>query len=213
MPKCPVCDAETPDGEERCSRCGFQFKETLHGDSRDSPEVEGNIDAMRKELKKKLNLLLAQLQNMDIANIYPEEIKSIVGESVQAMDIPLMLEISNPLKLSEQEMKLFETVTKRVDEAAMRESPLYQEAETYIKLANIFFWEENSKKAIEYLDTALLKEPKNETAMFNKSRILFNQQKYDDAISVLNKILKLNPESAQAMNFLELVKQMKERPE
>ncbi len=48
--------------------------------------------------------------------------------------------------------------------------------------ADVEYWSENYSKAIEYCDTALKKEPKNEDFLLKKAKILHSSEKYEDAV-------------------------------
>lgn len=61
--------------------------------------------------------------------------------------------------------------------------------EAYDALSDVEFWADNNDKAIEYCDEALKIEPESSSFTLKKARILFSEEKYDNAVSVLEDFL------------------------
>ncbi len=61
--------------------------------------------------------------------------------------------------------------------------------EAYDALSDVEFWADNNEKAIEYCDDALKIEPESSSFTLKKARILYSEEKYDDAVSVLEDFL------------------------
>ena len=60
--------------------------------------------------------------------------------------------------------------------------------------------------AVDYFDKAITLEPSNLTSYFNKVVSLYFMSSYEEANSTLEKILELDPDNQDALNFIELIK-------
>jgi YaiO family outer membrane protein len=80
-------------------------------------------------------------------------------------------------------------------------------------LSDVQYWEEKYPDAIKSCDIMLAKDPKDETFMFKKAKILNAMEQYDQAADQLEALLKIYPSNAEARNKLEDIRldQMKNR--
>ena len=65
--------------------------------------------------------------------------------------------------------------------------------EAYDALSDVEFWADNSNKAIEYCNAALKIEPESSSFSMKKARILYSEERYEEAVDVLESFLKRNP--------------------
>lgn len=65
--------------------------------------------------------------------------------------------------------------------------------EVYDALSDIEFWSDNGVKAIGYCDAALKMEPSSNTFTLKKAKILYSEERYEEAVSVLENYLQNNP--------------------
>ncbi len=80
-------------------------------------------------------------------------------------------------------------------------------------LSDVQYWEEKYADAIKSCDIMLAKDPKDETFMFKKAKILNAMEQYDQAVNQLESLLKIYPSNAEARTKLETIRldQMKNR--
>jgi YaiO family outer membrane protein len=69
--------------------------------------------------------------------------------------------------------------------------------------ADVEYWSDNYTKAIEYCDMALKKDSTNEDFLLKKARILHSSEKYEDAVIILEKLIRINSSNAEAMKKLQ----------
>ncbi len=94
---------------------------------------------------------------------------------------------------------------------ARRELKKVQEArpsseEVIIARVNNELWSNNPQAALEILDKALIDNPNNEEFLYLKAKALYTLHRYDEAIAVLEKLLKINPANKKAKDLLNLIK-------
>lgn len=65
--------------------------------------------------------------------------------------------------------------------------------EAFDALSDVEFWADNSDKAIEYCNAALKIEPRSSSFSLKKARILYSEERYNEAVNVLEEFLKKNP--------------------
>lgn len=80
-------------------------------------------------------------------------------------------------------------------------------------LSDVQYWEEKYPEALKSCDIMLAKDPKDETFMFKKAKILNDMKEYDLAAAQLEALLKIYPSNAEARKKLEEIRldQMKNR--
>lgn len=74
----------------------------------------------------------------------------------------------------------------------------------YTNVGGLAYYKEDSlklKKALSFLDIALIKNPKNEAAMLNKVNIYCSLKEYNRAISTINRLFKIKGEYAEGLMF------------
>ena len=69
--------------------------------------------------------------------------------------------------------------------------------------ADVEYWSDNYDMAIEYCDRALQKEPASEAFTVKKARILHSNEKYGEAVSLLETFVQKYPGQAEALNKLQ----------
>ena len=69
-------------------------------------------------------------------------------------------------------------------------------------ISDVQYWDEKYTDAVKYCDIALTKDGKDEHFMFKKAKILNAMEQYDQAIELLEQLLKNNPANAEARNKL-----------
>jgi len=69
--------------------------------------------------------------------------------------------------------------------------------------ADVEYWSENYAKAIEFCDLALKKDSTAEAFLFKKARILHSSEKYEEAVAILEKLIRKNPAHAEALKKLQ----------
>jgi tetratricopeptide (TPR) repeat protein len=90
-------------------------------------------------------------------------------------------------------------------EFILSENPKF--ASAYISLGYLILSVDHDiAKADSYYDKALALDPDNEQAMFNKAGTLMYLHKKPEAISMLKRLLKKNPQRADARSMLEAIK-------
>jgi len=75
--------------------------------------------------------------------------------------------------------------------------------EAYDALSDVEFWADNNEKAIEYCDEALKIEPESQSFTLKKARILYSEEKYDNAVSVLEDFLQNNSGNGEIIKKLD----------
>ena len=65
--------------------------------------------------------------------------------------------------------------------------------EAYDALSDVEFWSDNNQKAIEYCNEAILSDSTAYAFVLKKARILYSDEKYEDAVHILENYLKKNP--------------------
>lgn len=75
--------------------------------------------------------------------------------------------------------------------------------EAYDALSDVEFWADNNEKAIEYCDEALKIDPKSQSFTLKKARILYSEEKYDHAVSVLEDFLHNNTGNGEIIKKLD----------
>ncbi len=80
-------------------------------------------------------------------------------------------------------------------------------------ISDVQYWDEKYAEAISYCDIALEKDAKDEHFMFKKAKILNAMGQYNQAVNLLEELLKNNPANAEARNKLTNIRldQMKNR--
>ena len=73
-------------------------------------------------------------------------------------------------------------------------------------MANNELWADNPQAALDIVDKALIDNPNNEEFLYLKARALNNLKRYDEAIAVLEKLLKINPNNEKAQSLLDSIK-------
>ena len=75
--------------------------------------------------------------------------------------------------------------------------------EAYDAISDVEFWSDNNDKAIEYCDDALKIEPESQSFTLKKARILYSEENYDDAVSVLEDFLQNNTGNGEIIKKLD----------
>lgn len=69
--------------------------------------------------------------------------------------------------------------------------------------ADVEYWSENYAKAVEYCNLALKKDSINEDFMLKKARILHSNEKYGEAVTTLENLIRINTTNAEALKKLQ----------
>ncbi len=78
--------------------------------------------------------------------------------------------------------------------------------EVIVAVANNELWSENPQGALDILYKALANQPNNEGFLYLKAKALNSLKRYDEAIAVLNQLLKINPKNEKAQSLLASIK-------
>jgi len=78
--------------------------------------------------------------------------------------------------------------------------------EVILALANNELWSDNPQAALDILNKALVNSPNNEEFLYLKAKALNNLKRYDEAIAVLEQLLKINPNNEKAKALLASIK-------
>ncbi len=84
-----------------------------------------------------------------------------------------------------------------------------QDIEVVIDLGVAYFNSQKLDSALYFMDKALTIDSKHPLALLNKGVILYNLGKIEQAIHIWNKLIRLHPNSTEAHNAQEFVKQAK----
>ena len=74
--------------------------------------------------------------------------------------------------------------------------------EAYDALSDVEFWSDNDDRAIEYCNAALLVDPASNSFILKKARILYSEEKFEEAVTVLEDFLQQNPIQADIIQKL-----------
>jgi tetratricopeptide (TPR) repeat protein len=209
MKSCPVCGVNVEEDVALCERCGFAFAPVFHGDVRDEKlkKTELDVEKYKKNLSRNLNTMALKIQSIDLENSYPEEIEITISEAMNILDIPLRVDISKKMKISEKERGIVIMVGDKIVEADKHFNMLLETPETYIKMGNLLYSMDRVDEALQMYDNAILKNPKHSIGLYNKANLLFSQEKYKVALKCLDKILAIENDNQEAINLRELVSQ------
>ena len=78
--------------------------------------------------------------------------------------------------------------------------------EVIVALTNNELWSDNPQAALDIVNKALIDSPNNEEFLYLKAKALNNLKRYDEAIAVLNQLLKINPNNDKAKSLLASIK-------
>lgn len=78
--------------------------------------------------------------------------------------------------------------------------------EVIVAMANNELWADNPQAALDIVNKALIDSPNNEEFLYLKARALNNLKQYDEAIAVLEQLLKINPNNDKAKQLLDSIK-------
>ena len=209
MKSCPVCGISVEEDASLCERCGFAFAPVFHGDVRDEKlkKTELDVEKYKKNLSRNLNTMALKIESIDLNNSYPEEIEIMMSEAMNILDIPLRIDISKKMNITDKEKKIVTMVGDKIIEADKHFNTLLETPESYIKMGNLLYSFGKIDEAIQMYDNAILKNPKHTVALYNKANILFGEERYKESLKCLDKIMGVDKENQEAINLRELVSQ------
>ena len=76
-------------------------------------------------------------------------------------------------------------------------------------LTNVELWSKNYFQAMEYVDEGIRIDPRNKDLLIKKVKILIAQSKYQEALDVINQIVKIYPESTEFANLIPILNKQK----
>jgi tetratricopeptide (TPR) repeat protein len=211
MRTCELCGAEVGDEEHRCPRCGFEFPPEIRSDIRDQ-ELLGKHDDMsteslRKDLKDRQSKLMSYLENVNLDSLRTDEFNSLIEEGLGFLGIPVAMGIGDELNFSRDEREFILLMSCKVVDADKRGYDPVASSRSYIKLANALNCLDESERAMQMVDKALLIEPNNGDALFGKAKLLFYSKRYEAARRQLDKLISRRSEP-KAMYLAELIEQL-----
>lgn len=77
--------------------------------------------------------------------------------------------------------------------------------EVIVAMANNELWADNPQAALDLLNKALVDNPNNEDFLYLKARALNNLKRYDEALAVLDQLLKINPKNEKAQSLKDAI--------
>jgi YaiO family outer membrane protein len=99
---------------------------------------------------------------------------------------------------------------KKYDDARRELKKVYEERpnseEVIIARTNNELWSGNPLTALEIINKALADKPDNEDFLYLKAKALYDLKRYDEAITVLETLLKINPNNKKAKDLLNRIK-------
>jgi len=123
---------------------------------------------------------------------YPEAIvitKQALSQSPTYADIAVFL---GRLYTWTDEVQLARETFKNV------ETTMDPAEDLYLAYASLEYWNNASDEAVNILDRGLIKFPKSEDLLFLKAKILYSEDKYDEATVAINELLKINKTNTEA---------------
>jgi YaiO family outer membrane protein len=74
--------------------------------------------------------------------------------------------------------------------------PAYEDA--YVALGNLEFWNDDTKKALEVVDSGLSKNPNSEPLLLLKAKFLADLNEWQSAETIITQVIKSNPQQTEA---------------
>ena len=211
MKRCELCGAIVAKCLKECSRCGFEFQAEIRSDSRDRALLERHAgmepEQVRRELRDCRAKLAACLDNMAAKGLSPQELASLLDESLKSMQIPLVLGADDDLRLDGEEANFIGLITECLESADSGCARPVATGSAYVKLSNALACLGRQEEALSMVEKALLIKPKDRDALLCKARLLFGMRRFDSARKCLGKLI-ASGDSGDARYLSELIDQL-----
>jgi len=204
-PLCPLCGKE-PIGEDNlCPRCGYQAEGESAPDDRNLGSEE-----TKRDLNERAKVILQQLENMRASAPGSSEELALMTDAIEAIKVPLRIEPTARFEFNDTEKRIAEIVTARLKDMELRGEVKSGPPVMYVHLGNMEFGLGNFGSAIVHYDKALLIQPNNLDAQYDKAVAHFFKKNYNEVLRCLRKILDRDPEHEAAICFQGLAEQLLE---
>ena len=211
MRKCELCGANTPDNLSACQRCGFEFPLEISSDVRNKELLKKHngkeVAALKKDLRERVNQLSSYLANLDIENLKPGEMNSLMEEGLTFLHIPLAIGIGDELNFSNAERGFILLMAEKVEMADFRYGSPVASSGSYVRLTNALHCLDQISAAVTMIEKALLIDPNSPDALFGKAKLLFYEKKYEQATKYLTKLTS-KKRHQKALYLAELIDQL-----
>ncbi len=209
---CELCGEAVQDGQDSCPRCGFRFPASVHSDTRDSAILTKHdgkpADEIKKSLDERFSRYMSFFENLR-PGITETEFSGYVDEAVAHMHLPVVIGIGDELNLSGRERAVIKAMTQPILDPGQPNYIQNIRTATLMKLSNALFCLGNNEPAMQLIDAAVQRNPNDDDALFNKAKLLYFAEDYEESLRFLEKVTLKNPERDDARYLAEMIQQLK----